>query len=430
MDSERCEIEKVVAREILDSRGNPTVEADVWIKGGYMGRFAVPSGASTGVHEALELRDGDPSRYGGRGVLKAVGNIHGEIARALVGLNGADQELVDRTMLRLDGTENKRRLGANAILAVSVATAKAASCRLGVSLYNYLGKSKQNRLPVPMMNIINGGKHAGNDLNIQEFMIVPVHAESFKNALRMGAETYQNLKVVLKEKYGASAINVGDEGGYAPPMKNTGEALEALTESIEAAGYEAGKDIFIALDPAANSFYDPNTEQYGIDGKVMTRQDMIDYYRDLCVKYHILSIEDPLFEDDFEGFAEITQRLSNVQVVGDDLFVTNVNRLAKGISMGAGNALLLKVNQIGTLSEAATAARMASEHRYKVVVSHRSGETEDSTIADISVGLGAQMIKTGAPARGERTAKYNQLLRIEEELGRTAEYWGRNLVKS
>ena len=424
---EICEIQKIVAREILDSRGNPTVEADVQTKGGYLGRAAVPSGASTGIHEAVELRDGDSLRYGGKGVSKAVQNVNSVIAKAVIGLDCTNQELVDKTMRSVDGSENKGKLGANAILAVSLAAAKAASHALGVSLYRYLGGFKAKKLPVPMMNVINGGKHAGNELNIQEFMILPVNAKSFKEALRMGVETYQQLKGILRKKYGASAVNVGDEGGYAPPMKTTSEALDALTEAVEAAGYKPGRDIFLGLDAASSSFFNSSTKKYSIDGRILTTEEIIDYYNSLRTKYGVLSIEDPLYEDDFEGFVKVTQRLSGVQIVGDDLFVTNVKRLSKGISMGAANALLLKVNQIGTLSEAGAAANLALESGYRVVVSHRSGETEDATIADVSVGLGAQMIKTGAPARGERTAKYNQLLRIEEELGLAAEYWGMDL---
>ncbi len=424
---EICEIQKIVAREILDSRGNPTVEADVQTKGGYLGRAAVPSGASTGIHEAVELRDGDSLRYGGKGVSKAVQNVNSVIAKAVIGLDCTNQELIDKTMRSVDGSENKGKLGANAILAVSLAAAKAASHALGVSLYRYLGGFKAKKLPVPMMNVINGGKHAGNELNIQEFMILPVNAKSFKEALRMGVETYQQLKGILRKKYGASAVNVGDEGGYAPPMKTTSEALDALTEAVEAAGYKPGRDIFLGLDAASSSFFNSSTKKYSIDGRILTTEEIIDYYNSLRTKYGVLSIEDPLYEDDFEGFVKVTQRLSGVQIVGDDLFVTNVKRLSKGISMGAANALLLKVNQIGTLSEAAAAANLALESGYRVVVSHRSGETEDATIADVSVGLGAQMIKTGAPARGERTAKYNQLLRIEEELGLAAEYWGMDL---
>jgi len=431
MHSQISEIEKIVAREILDSRGNPTVEAEVYTRGGRVGRAAVPSGASTGVYEALELRDSDQSRYGGKGVTKAVENINSGIAKALIGLDCMDQELIDKTMLRLDGTENKGRLGANAILAVSIAAAKAASHAKGIPLYRHLGGTKAKKLPVPMMNVINGGKHAGNELSIQEFMILPVRSKSFKEALRMGVETYQQLRGILKRKYGASSINVGDEGGYAPPMRATNEALEALTSAVEAAGYKPGRDIFLGIDSASSSFYDTSANKYMIDGKALTLGEIIDYYKDLCARYAVLSVEDPLYEDDFEGFAKLTRELSNnVRTVGDDLFVTNVKRLAKGISMGSANTLLLKVNQIGTLSEAVAAANLAFESSYHVIVSHRSGETEDPAIADISVGIGAQMIKAGAPARGERTAKYNQLLRIEEELGLAAEYWGDDLLKT
>ena len=422
-------IEGIIAREILDSRGNPTVEAEVSIRGGFLGRAAVPSGASTGIHEAVELRDDDQSRYGGKGVLKAIENVNSQISKSLLGLDCTDQELIDKTMLSLDGTENKGKMGANAILAVSIAAAKAASNALGIPLYRYLGGIKAMRLPVPMMNVINGGKHAGNELNIQEFLILPVRAESFREALRMGVETYTQLKGILKKKFGATSINVGDEGGYAPPMKDTREALEALTSATEAAGYKAGKDIFLGFDSAASNFYDTKKKKYGIDGKTLTRDEIIGYYKDLCDNYDVLLVEDPLYEDDFEGFAKITRELSGVQIVGDDIFVTNVKRLSKGISMGAANALLLKVNQIGTLSEAVAAANLAFEHGYRVIVSHRSGETEDPAIADISVGLGAQLIKTGAPARGERTAKYNQLLRIEEKLGSAAKYWGKDMAE-
>ena len=421
-------IEKIIAREILDSRGNPTVEAEVHTEGGFVGRAAVPSGASTGVHEAIELRDADMSKYGGKGVSKAVENINGVIAKAIVGFDCRNQELVDMTLLNLDGTENKGKLGANAILAVSLASAKAASNSLGIPVYRYLGGIRATKLPIPMMNVINGGKHAGNELSIQEFMILPVHAESFKEALRMGVEVYQQLKMVLKKKYGASAVNVGDEGGYAPPMKVTSEALEALTLAIESAGYKPGRDVYLGIDSASSNFYDTQAKKYSLDGKALALEEMIDFYKDLCKKYPIFLLEDPLHEEDFEGFAKLTQELlSRIQIIGDDIFVTNVKRLAKGISMGSANALLLKVNQIGTLSEAVAAANLAFEHGYRVVVSHRSGETEDSIIADISVGLGAQMIKTGAPARGERTAKYNQLLRIEQELGIAARYWGKDL---
>ena len=392
-----------------------------------MGRAAVPSGASTGIHEATELRDGDKTRYGGMGVSKAVQNVNDSIAKAIVGKDCRNQGLIDNTMVTIDGTENKGRLGANAILAVSIAAAKAASYALDMPFYRYLGKDDAKSLPIPMMNVINGGKHAGNELNVQEFMILPVRAESFSEALRMGVEVYQQLKKILKNKYGSSSTNVGDEGGYAPPMKNTSEALDALSTAVNGANYELGKDIFLGLDAASSNFFDADTNKYKIDGRVLTREGLIDHYKSLSSKYHVLSIEDLLQEDDFEGFAIATRELTPTQIVGDDLFVTNVKRLAKGISMSAANALLLKVNQIGTLSEAMAAAKLAFDHGYRVVVSHRSGETEDSSIADISVGLGAQMIKTGAPARGERTAKYNQLLRIEEELGSEAEYMGKNL---
>lgn len=425
------EIEKIVAREILDSRGNPTIEAEVYTRAGCLGRSAAPSGASTGKHEALELRDGELSRYEGKGVTKAVQNINTVIAKALVGIDSRDQELIDNTMVRLDGTQRKERLGANAILAVSMAVAKAASQTLGIPLYRNIGGVKARKLPVPMMNVINGGKHAGNRLSIQEFMIIPIRAKSFREALRMGVETYHQLKRILEKRYGAISTNVGDEGGYAPPMKTTDEALEALTAASEAANYEPGRDIFLAIDAASSNICDANANKYKIDGKVLTQEEMIDYYKNLCKRYSLLSIEDPLHEDDFDGFAKLLRQLPrNMQVVGDDLFVTNVERLAKGISMASANALLLKVNQIGTLSEAVAASNLALANSYHVVVSHRSGETEDPAIADISVGLGAQMIKTGAPARGERTAKYNQLLRIEEQLGFSAEFQGTDLLEA
>jgi len=423
-------IEGIVAREILDSRGTPTVEAEVHTRGGCVGRAAVPSGASTGVHEAIELRDGDLSKYGGKGVSKAVENINGTIAKAIVGLDCRNQELVDQTLLNLDGTENKGKLGANAILAVSLALAKVASKSLGIPIYRYLGGTKATKLPIPMMNVINGGKHAGNELSIQEFMILPVRATSFKEALRMGVEVYQQLRMVLKKKYGASAVNVGDEGGYAPPMKVTTEALDALALAIEEAGYKPGRDVHLGIDSASSNLYDTQVKKYSLDGRTLALEEMIDFYRDLCKKYPIFLLEDPLHEEDFEGFAKLTQELrGRIRIIGDDIFVTNVKRLSKGISMGSANALLLKVNQIGTLSEAIAAANLAFEHGYQVVVSHRSGETEDSMIADISVGLGAQMIKTGAPARGERTAKYNQLLRIEQELSIAARYWGKDTAQ-
>ncbi|HEY9204372.1 MAG TPA: phosphopyruvate hydratase [Candidatus Methanoperedens sp.] len=409
-------IEHIHAREILDSRGNPTVEVDVLTEGGF-GRASVPSGASTGTNEALELRDKD-KRYLGKGVAKAVNNVNTEIKEALIGMDVRDQREIDMMMLELDGTPNKSRLGANAMLGVSLAIAHAASDSLGLSLYRYLGGANSFTLPCPTMNIINGGKHAGNQLAIQEFMIQPRGAKTYSEALRIGAETYHTLGTILVKKYGASAVNVGYEGGYAPPISNTRDALDSVTSAIEEAGY--GKEISIGLDAAASEFYEKGI--YSIDGRSFSPDDLADYYANLVKTYPILSIEDPFHEEAFDDFAALTKKMKDTIIVGDDLFVTNVKRLEKGIKMGAGNALLLKVNQIGTLSEAFDAARLAQKNRFKVVVSHRSAETEDTTIADISVAIGAELIKTGAPARSERNAKYNQLLRIEEELGKAAEF--------
>ncbi len=409
-------IEHIHAREILDSRGNPTVEVDVFTENG-SGRASVPSGASTGTYEALELRDKD-KRYLGKGVAKAVKNVNTEIKDTLIGMDVCDQRELDMIMLELDGTPTKSRLGANAILGVSLAIGHAAADSLGISLYRYLGGTNAFTLPVPTMNVINGGKHAGNELAIQEFMIQPREAKTFSEALRMGAETYHTLGAILVKKYGNSAVNVGYEGGYAPPLTNTTDALDALTSAIEEAGY--GKKISIGLDSAASEFYKKG--KYNIDGKAYSAGDMIDLYSDLVKTYPILFIEDPFEEEAFEDFAALTGKLKNTIIIGDDLFVTNVARLEKGIKMKAGNALLLKVNQIGTLSEALDAAGLAQKNKYKVIVSHRSAETEDTTIADIAVAIGAELIKTGAPARSERNAKYNQLLRIEEELGKTARF--------
>lgn len=411
-------IEHIHAREILDSRGNPTVEVEVITHNGF-GRASVPSGASTGTYEALELRDKD-KRYLGKGVAKAVNNVNTEIKEALTGMDVRDQRELDFMMIEIDGTENKARLGANAILGVSLAIAHAAAGSLGISLYRYLGGTNAFTLPVPTLNVINGGKHAGNELAIQEFMLQPRGAKTFSEAIRMGAETYHTLGSILVKKYGNSAVNVGYEGGYAPPLKNTTDALDALTGAIEEAGY--GKRISIGLDSAASEFYKKG--KYNVDGKTYSAGEMVDFYADLVKTYPILSIEDPFEEEAFEDFAALTEKLKDTIIIGDDLFVTNVKRLEKGIKMNAGNALLLKVNQIGTLSEAFDAARLAQKNRYKVVVSHRSAETEDTTIADISVALGAEMIKTGAPARSERNAKYNQLLRIEEELGKAGRFGG------
>ena len=408
-------IKAIHAREILDSRGNPTVEVEVVTENGFFGRAAIPSGASTGIYEAVELRDGG-ERYHGKGVTRAVAAVEGEIAAKLVGFPVTEQRRLDEEMIRLDGTENKGRLGGNAILGVSVACAKAAAASRGVKLYEYVDPDA-GLLPVPFFNVINGGKHAGNQLDFQEFMVAPTGAESFKEALRMGAEIYQTLKARLLEGYGKNAINVGDEGGFSPPMKSPEEALEAVTASAEELGY--GGATTMAMDVAASSFYKDGV--YSYMGKNLSRGELIDVYRELVSKYPVSSIEDPLEEEDYEGFAEMT-RVLPIQIVGDDLFVTNVKRLRKGIEMGACNSLLWKVNQIGSLTEARDAARLAMKSGYTVMASHRSGETEDPFVADLSVGIGCGQIKSGAPCRGERTAKYNQLLRIEEWLGEKARY--------
>ncbi|MEM0493951.1 MAG: phosphopyruvate hydratase [Thermofilum sp.] len=415
-------IASVKGRWVLDSRGNPTVEAEVVTRGGGLGRAIVPSGASTGKHEALELRDGG-REFQGKGVRKAVENINSIIAKEIVGMDARMQSSVDRRMIDLDGTRNKSHLGANAILAVSLATAHAAANTYAMPLYRYLGGVSARTLPVPLMNVLNGGKHAGNELKIQEFMIVPVGAGSFSEALRIGAEVYYSLKKHLAEKYGVGAVNVGDEGGFAPPMRETREALDALIAAIKAAGYDPGTDVALALDAAASNFYDEKRQVYVIDSRELDKSKLMEFYERLVDEYPIISIEDPLQEEDFEGFAELTRSLK-IQVVGDDIFVTNVERFTRGIEKGAANALLLKVNQIGTLTEALEAAYLAFNRNYSVVVSHRSGETEDSTISHVAVALNTGQIKTGAPARGERTAKYNELLRIEEELGTWARYPG------
>lgn len=409
-------IQNIHAREILDSRGNPTVEVDVFTENGF-GRASVPSGASTGKNEALELRDKD-KRYLGKGVKIAVNNVNTDIKKVLLGRDVRSQKEIDRIMIELDGTPNKSKLGANAILGASLAVAHAAADSRGFSLYRYLGGTNASMLPVPTMNVINGGKHAGNELAIQEFMLQPKGTKTYSEALRMGAETYHILGAMLAKKYGKSSINVGYEGGYAPPLKNTKDALDALVNAIGEAGYD--KKITIGLDAAASEFH--KNGLYNVDGKTYSSDDLIDFYSELVKTYPIRSIEDPFHEEAFEDFAELTKKLKDTIIVGDDLFVTNVKRLEKGIKMNAANALLLKVNQIGTLSEAFEAARLAQKNKYTVIVSHRSAETEDTSIADISVALGAELIKTGAPARSERNAKYNQLLRIEEELGKAARY--------
>jgi enolase len=418
-------IDHINAREILDSRGNPTVEADVTLRSGVMGRAAVPSGASTGEHEAVELRDGDPKRYGGKGVLKAVGNVNQVIAPRLEGLNALDQREVDRALIELDGTPNKSKLGANAILAASLANARAAANHQKLPLYRYLGGATANALPVPMMNIINGGAHADNNVDFQEFMIVPVGAKKFSEALRMGAEIFHTLKSVLKKK--GYATSVGDEGGFAPNLKSNEEAVETILEAIAQAGYQAGKDVLLALDPAASEFYDGASYVFKkSDGRKLTSDQMVAFWKDWAAKYPIISIEDGMAENDWDGWKALTDAIGQrVQLVGDDLFVTNTKFLQKGIELGVANSILIKVNQIGTLTETLECIELAKNNNRTAVISHRSGETEDAFIADLAVATNAGQIKTGSLSRSDRIAKYNQLLRIEEELGDTAVYPGR-----
>ena len=421
------EITDVIGREILDSRGNPTVEVEVYLEDGTVGRAAVPSGASTGIFEACELRDGDKSRYLGKGVLKAVDAVNGEIAETLTGMNAMDQALIDKTMIDLDGTPNKTRLGANAILGVSLACARASAEALGLPLYAYIGGPNAKTLPVPMMNILNGGAHATNNVDIQEFMIMPVSAPSWREALRRCSEVFHTLKTVLKEN-GTPAAGVGDEGGYAPNLKKDEDALKVIVRAIEKAGYKPGEDFMIAIDAATSEWYNEETGCYDLPKakKTMTRQQMVNMWKKFVDNYPIISLEDGMGENDWEGWAMLTKAIgSRVQLVGDDLFVTNVQRLSTGIEKGVANAILIKVNQIGTLTETLDAIQMAHRAGWTAVVSHRSGETEDTTIADISVALNAGQIKTGAPSRTDRVAKYNQLLRIEEELGDSAQYLGR-----
>jgi enolase len=428
-----CEDLKITAiypREILDSRGNPTVEVEVRTRHG-RGIASVPSGTSTGVYEAFELRDGDTARYSGKGVQTAVKNIRAVIAPELIGKNVTQQSSIDKLMIDLDATENKSKLGANAILGVSLAVAKAAANTAGTSLYNYLGGDEARVLPVPLMNVINGGLHAGNKLSIQEFMILPLGAATFSDALRIGVEVYHTLKTVLREQYGPSAINLGDEGGFAPPMKETSEALDALLKAINKAGYTPGEDVYLALDAAANGFYDAKKGTYAIDNEGYTTDSLINFYTDLTEVYPLVSIEDPFHEDDVQGFTAITREIGkNVQIVGDDLFVTNTERLRRGIEAGTANAVLLKVNQVGTLTEALDAARLAQKNRFGVIVSHRSGETTDTYIADLAVALNSGQIKTGGVARGERIAKYNRLLKIEAQLASKATYAGKKILRS
>lgn len=420
-------IDEVYAREILDSRGNPTVEVEVTLEDGSMGRAAVPSGASTGAFEAVELRDGDKTRYLGKGVLDAVENVNAEIAPEIEGLDPFDQPGLDRELIALDGTENKGKLGANAILGVSLASAKAAAECIGLPLYQYLGGVNAKQLPVPMMNILNGGKHADNNVDIQEFMIMPVGAKSFREALRMGTEVYHSLKAVLKEKSLATAI--GDEGGFAPSLESNADALLAIVDAIQRAGYVPGDDVALALDVAATELYKDGVYVLEGEGLKKTSDEMIEYYEGLIEKYPIVSIEDGLAEEDWEGWRKLTERLGGkIQLVGDDLFVTNPARLAKGIKEKCANSILIKLNQIGTLTETLDAIEMAKRAGYTAVISHRSGETEDVTMAHVAVATNAGQIKTGAPARTERVAKYNELLRIEEELGETAIYPGKDAL--
>ncbi len=420
-------IAQIQARQILDSRGNPTIEVDVITSTGTLGRAAVPSGASTGTHEAVELRDNDKKLYMGKGVLKAVNNVNTIIREELNGIYIFDQAHIDAKMIALDGTPNKANLGANAILGVSLACAKAAAEELGQPLYRYIGGVNANLLPIPMMNILNGGAHADNGIDFQEFMIMPVGAHAFSEGLRMGTEVFHHLKKVLKDK--GYSTNVGDEGGFAPDIKDNEEAIGLVMRAIENAGYRPGEDIFIALDPAASEFYDVKTKQYIFkksDNRQLSSDAMVAYWKGWTEKYPIISIEDGLAEDDWEGWANITAQIGNkVQLVGDDLFVTNTDRLSKGISKGIANSILIKVNQIGTLTETIEAVQMAQSNSYTSVMSHRSGETEDTTIADLAVALNCGLIKTGSASRSDRIAKYNQLLRIEEQLGGSARYLGK-----
>ncbi|QUN04834.1 phosphopyruvate hydratase [Shewanella yunxiaonensis] len=427
-----AKIVKVIGREIMDSRGNPTVEAEVHLEGGFIGMAAAPSGASTGSREALELRDGDKSRYLGKGVLKAVANINGPICDALLGKDATAQAEIDNIMIALDGTENKDKLGANAILAVSLAAAKAAAAFKGMPLYAHIaelnGTPGQYSMPVPMMNILNGGEHADNNVDIQEFMVQPVGAKNFREALRMGSEIFHNLKKVLKAKGLNTAV--GDEGGFAPNLSSNADALAVIKEAIAAAGYNLGTDVTLALDCAASEFYKDGKYDLAGEGKVFTDKEFSDFLKSLTEQYPIVSIEDGLDESDWEGWAYLTKILGDkIQLVGDDLFVTNTKILARGIEQGIGNSILIKFNQIGSLTETLAAIRMAKAAGYTAVISHRSGETEDATIADLAVGTAAGQIKTGSLCRSDRIAKYNQLLRIEEQLGEKAPFWGRSAIK-
>jgi len=420
-------ITDIYAREVLDSRGNPTVEVEVWTENNAFGRALVPSGASTGIFEAVELRDGDKKRYLGKGVIKAVDNVNNIIADEIIGMDVFDQAEIDNIMIQLDGTPNKGKLGANAILGVSIAVARAAADELGMPLYQYIGGINAKVLPVPMLNILNGGEHADNNIDIQEFMIMPVGASSFKEGLRMGTEIFHNLSAVLKSK--GLSTSVGDEGGFAPNLSSNEEALKTIVEAIEKAGYKPGEEVVLALDVAASGMYDKDKKTYTLagEGRTLTVEEMIDYYEDLVEKYPIMSIEDGLDEDDWDGWKLLTERLGKrTQLVGDDLFVTNTERLKKGINQGITNSVLVKLNQIGTLSETMDTIEMAKINGFTPVISHRSGETEDTTIADLAVATNSGQIKTGAPSRSDRVAKYNQLLRIEDILGESAVYKGKD----
>ncbi len=430
MSNSEYRVEKVVSREVLDSRANPTVQVDLYTKSGF-GRFSVPSGASKGHLEALELRDGDRQRYAGLGVQKAVENVNRVIGPKILGMESREQAKIDRILISLDGTENKRRLGANAILGVSIALARASADTAKSPLYRTLAEGRKPSLPLPLMNIINGGKHAGNDLSFQEFMVIPAGFRTFKDALRCGVEVYHALRLRLEARYGKSAINVGDEGGFAPPINSVEDALGQINDAVEEAGYSLGQNVILGIDAAADSFYDQQARTYKVDGREIDSDKLLDLYVNLQEKFPLKSIEDPFHDEDFENFSRITKKLgAKVQIVGDDLFVTNIKRVDRGIRVKAANALLVKINQIGTLTETIEAVEMARRADYGLVISHRSGETEDNSIADISVALAAGQIKAGAPARGERTSKYNRLLLIEEELGSTTRFCGPEFLKS
>ncbi|MDG6906618.1 MAG: phosphopyruvate hydratase [Nitrososphaerota archaeon] len=421
-------IVRVLSRQVLDSRGNPTVETDITLRKGASGRGTVPSGASTGVHEALELRDDKKTVYGGKSVMRAVANVNKQIGPKLLGRSALDQQDLDTLMLKLDGTRNKSNLGANAVLSVSMAVARAAAASRNESLFRYISKKKEYKLPIPMMNVINGGEHAGNNLAIQEFLIEPVGGKNFMESLRYGVEVYHSLKIILKEKYGVSATNVGDEGGYAPPLEKTVDALDSILAAIRVAGYDESQ-IRLGLDAASSTFYDPKTLTYKIDGRIFSAGELDDYYTNLVSTYPILTLEDPYAEEAFEDSARLTAKLGRkVKIIGDDLYVTNAERLAKGIQMKSTNAILIKLNQIGTLTETIETIRLAKSSKFTIAVSHRSGETEDTFISHLATAVGSHFIKTGAPARGERTAKYNELIRISEELGSEAQYAGSQFV--